>query len=352
MCLQALRSRCPLLPWLSRGLLCLALIAMAGCASRAPEQPLAAPVAPGTWQQVDGELLEACRSATAQVEVYARGSMEHWRTRIYEQTDEAFIPWFTGYWTQEWLSLKVGWYSLNSRGDADPSSRRLAAYLQEQYQQRVLAPVALEIDADDITGEAMEFYVQLLRRQVAVITARHQLPAPQLQQHLGRITAIDLGPQAGQRASLQQLIQVQPIARLPAYGPLLQQIHGVPASEGDATSGIAQVALVTSDKLQAQFAGRSVAGAVAAAVGRVAGTLLSVGVAGVRALVHDNDREALQEQTRRDLGKAFDQVWLRQLHDPEHGVMAGVYYLGRQIEGQLQAAQPAVGLDSGTGFSP
>ncbi|MBB1623465.1 hypothetical protein A9971_31630 [Pseudomonas sp. UME65] len=71
---------------------------------------------------------------------------------------------------------------------------------------------------------------------------------------------------------------------------------------------------------------------------------------GVLALVQDHDREDLQAQTRRDLGAAFDQAWSRQLHDPEHGVMAGVYYLGQQLERQLQA--PLVNEDAGDGRGP
>ncbi|KAF0864755.1 hypothetical protein PLD_28190 [Pseudomonas sp. LD120] len=319
------------------------LLVISGCAGRAPEPAPALPVSPLTWRQVDAELLHASRSATLQAEVYTQGSMAHWRTRIYQQTDENFIPWFSGYWTQEWLSLKVGWYALSSGGDDQQTSKRLAGYLQQQYQRRVLAPVALDIDADGIAGEAMEFYVQLLRQQLVLIARHHQLPAPQLDQHFDRILAIDLGPDAGQRASLAQLLRVEPIARLPAYGPLLQKIQVAPTTaEGTPAPGVSQVAQVTSDKLQAEFAGRGVAGAVAASVGRVAGALISVGVAGVRALVHSSDREALQAQTRRDLGAAFDQAWLTQLHDPEHGVMAGVYYLGRQIEGQLQQAPPLI----------
>lgn len=344
-------------PALRRSMLCSGhcllalLLVLAGCAHRAPEAEVPAPVSPAIWRQVDSELLDASRSATAQAEVYAQGSMEHWRTRVYQQTDEQFIPWFSGYWTQEWLSLKVGWYSLNSRGDAGQASGRLAAYLQEQYQERVLAPVALEIDADEITGEAMEFYVQLLRQQLAQIGQRYQLPTPRLDQHLDQVLAIDLGPAAEQRASLTQLLRVEPIARLPAYGPLLRQIRGTAAAgQGTPAPGVSQVAQVTSEKIQAQFATRGVAGAVAAAVGRVAGALISVGVAGVRALVQDHDRDGVQAQTRRDLGAAFDQAWSRQLHDPEHGVLAGVYYLGRQIESQLQV--PGVAQDPAGGRSP
>ncbi|RBJ65171.1 hypothetical protein C3L29_040295, partial [Pseudomonas sp. MWU12-2534b] len=66
--------------------------------------------------------------------------------------------------------------------------------------------------------------------------------------------------------------------------------------------------------------------------------------------VQDHDRDGVQAQTRRDLGAAFDQSWSRQLHDPEHGVLAGVYYLGRQIESQLQV--PGGAQDPAGGRSP
>ncbi|MEF9673636.1 hypothetical protein QNM99_21235 [Pseudomonas sp. PCH446] len=100
---------------------------------------MATPVSPKVWQQVDVDLIQASEQATVQADDWARSTMEYWRTRIYQQTDEKFIPWFDGYWTQEWLSIKVGWYRLNDQGEQDPSAKRLASYLQEQYRARVLA---------------------------------------------------------------------------------------------------------------------------------------------------------------------------------------------------------------------
>jgi len=60
---------------------------------------------------------------------YARGSMESWRGRVHKRTEADFIPWFTGYWTQQWLAIKVAWYVLST--GTEPAAKRLAIYLQE-----------------------------------------------------------------------------------------------------------------------------------------------------------------------------------------------------------------------------
>ena len=53
--------------------------------------------------------------------------MDYWRTRVYQLTEENFIPWFSSYWTQEWLSMKVSWYTISAKGEQDASAKRLAA---------------------------------------------------------------------------------------------------------------------------------------------------------------------------------------------------------------------------------
>ena len=117
-----------------RSLIVAVLVILAGCATPTPVPVIVVPVvvSQSTWQQVDQEIVAASQQATEQARVYARGSMEHWRTRVYQQTEEVFIPWFSSYWTQEWLSMKVSWYAINAGDEQDASAKRLAAYLLEQ----------------------------------------------------------------------------------------------------------------------------------------------------------------------------------------------------------------------------
>ena len=136
------------------------VLVLAGCATqeRAPER---VPVSENTWWQVDNDIAAASSKARHVAGSYADGELERWRGRVYDFTEEAFIPWFTGYWTQQWLAVKVAWYKLGGDG-VDPAVQRLAAYLQEQYREQVLEPVAEEVDPDVVRVEATRLYVERL----------------------------------------------------------------------------------------------------------------------------------------------------------------------------------------------
>lgn len=319
------------------------MVALTGCATKEhpPELRPQVRISENTWRRVDQDIVAASKDATGQAKIYTRGSMDHWRLRVYQRTEEDFIPWFSNYWTQEWLSMKVTWYTISAgKDEKDRSTKRLAAYLQEQYHDRVLAPVAVEIDPDAIMGQATEFYVQLMSTQLQAIARRYGVPAEQLNRRLQDIPAITLAPPPANNASLYQVIHTAPIATLPAYVALTDQIHAVAAKTGANTSDVAisTVAKRTSEKFEAQFASRGIASAAAAAAGRVAGMMISMGAAGIRAMAHESDRPEMEAQVRQNLGTAFDQAWLKLVKSPTTGVMASVLYLAGQIEGSLNKA--------------
>ena len=333
-----------------RALLVAALFLLAGCATSA-RAPVSAPkavfVSPATWQQIDREIVSASQQATEQVKLFARGSMEHWRIRVYEQTEENFIPWFSSYWTQEWLSMKVSWYTVSAGGEQDASAKRLAAYLLEQYQKKVLAPVAVEVDPDAILGQATAFYAQLMAQQMPLIAQRHGVPVAQLNGHLQKIPAIALGPPPARDASLYQVISSEPLNTLPAYAALIDKIHTDGGSKGIASTdaGMAPVAKRASQRMEAEMAPRGAASAVAAAAGKLAGGLISVGVAGIRAIIQANDRPDSEALIRNSLGSTFDKAWLKLVQNPTTGVMAGTLHMAGQVERNLGAREePSVGL--------
>jgi hypothetical protein len=333
-----------------RALVVAALFLLAGCATsaRAPvSAPQAVVVSPATWQQIDREIVSASQQATEQVKLFARGSMEHWRTRVYEQTEENFIPWFSSYWTQEWLSMKVSWYTISAGGEQDASAKRLATYLLEQYQEKVLAPVAVEIDPDAILGQATAFYAQLMAQQMPLIAQRHGVPVAQLNGRLQKIPAIALGPPPARDASLFQVISTEPLNTLPAYAALIDKIHTDGGAKGIASTdaGMAPVAKRASQRIEAEMAPRGAASAVAAAAGKLAGAMISVGVVGIRAIIQANDRPDSEALIRSSLGNTFDKAWLKLVQNPTTGVMAGTLHMAGQVERNLGASDaPSVGL--------
>ena len=321
-----------------RALIVALLVVLAGCAipQRAPEVVAPVVIPESTWLQVDQDIIAASKDATEQVKVYARGSMDHWRVRVYQQTEENFIPWFSSYWTQELLSMRVTWYTVSS-GEKDPSAKRLGLYLQEQYHNRVLNPVAVEVDPDTVMGQSIEFYIQLLGTQLQKIAQRYGVPQDQLNRRLNDIPAIALAPPPDHNASLYQMIHADPLAKLPAYVALTDRIHTAGGGTGVESSDTAvlSMAMKTNEKLEAQLATRGIASVASAATGKVAGMMISMGMAGFRAAAHESARLEMEAQLRKNLGTAFDEAWLKLVKNPTFGVMAGVNYLSGQIEESL-----------------
>ncbi len=319
-------------------------VALVGCAvsDRAPDRtpPVQIPpvqISEITWWQVDSDINAASLAATGLAKDYARGSMESWRSRIHQRTEADFIPWFTGYWTQQWLVIKMAWYKLSAGEGTDLTVERLAAYLQEQYYDRVLNPVAREIDPDLVRGQATKRYVQFLGEQLQGIPRRYGVPPDQFDRRLKDIPAIALAPPPAHGASLYQIVHAEPIAGLPAYGALIAQIRkdAGGAGAGATDSRISPVAKRASEKLAAKLATSGGASAAAIALGGVAGAMISLAAAGFGAIAHENDRPEMEAQLRENLNAAVDDMWFSLMEDRTTGVMAGVYHISGQIEGSL-----------------
>ena len=316
-----------------RVLIVAGLLALAGCASDPPVQ-----IAASTWRQVDRDIAAASRTASEQARAHALQAMQRWMDLVYRQTDDVFIPWFSSYWTQQWLSVKVSWYKLSAEGEKDPTVSRLALYLQEQYQDRVLEPVAEETSPEQIMQHATGLYVRQLDQRLQAIGPRHGVPQEQFDQRLKDIPAIALAP----GASLYQLVHADPLERLPAYKALIKRIRTSPGGLGDWSTdpGISSVAQRTSERLVDDLATRGGASAVSALVGGAAGAAISLGVAAFTAAARENERPETEAQLRKNLNAAFDEEWLELMRSPDRGVLAGVHHLSGQIEGGLVWSTP------------
>ncbi|MEG1628233.1 MULTISPECIES: hypothetical protein [Pseudomonas] len=327
------------------------LLALSGCASRQkPVEPPPVQLSPATWEQIDREIIEASLASTSSVNDYARRSMRVWKDRVQQFTESEFIPWFTGYWTQQWLTMKVAWYKMNSGDGKDPPEKRLALYLQEQYHRQVLDQVAKEIDPEGIRDRAMELYIQLLGQQLQQIAQRYRAPAQQFNLRLTRIQAINLGPPAARNASLYQLLFSKPLTEQPAYAALVGHMHStVRAGTQRSDVGLSSVAQQASEKLGATLAPRGIASAVATAVGRVAGSLISVAAAGYGVITHNQEQPAMIEQLRVILNVALNEEWRELMDNRKTGAMAGVYYLSGEIEeGLLGTRRMGIEPESGS----
>jgi len=342
------------------------LVAAAGCTTREPPPPPPPPVVvpEETWRQVDRDILAASRDAARQAEHFARELMERWMDLVYRRTETDFIPWFSSYWTRQWLTLKVARYRMDDEAEKEQAVERLALYLQEEYQARVLAPVAQEIDPDRITRQATNLYVWVLGEQLRKIPQRYGVPQDQFERRLRETPAIALALPGGQSASLYQIVHTEPPGQLPAYAALIERVRqaSAGASAGPSGGNISPLARRTSERLMTELATSSAASALSAMVGRAAGMLISLGAAGVNSLMHESERPELEAQLRKTVNDAFDEKWLELMRSPDSGVLAGVRHIEGRIEesragsatlpAQSEPALPDVALPGGPALPP
>lgn len=328
-----------------------AMAALAGCATpsappppRMPDEPPPVHIPESTWWQVDTGIGAVSLEAMAVARSYASGPMENWRRRALQRTEADFIPWYTGFWTQEWLSVKVAWYKMNAEEGSAQPEKRLTIYLQEQYQDRVLIPVAKEIDPNQVREQATKLYVQHLREELPGVARRYHIPAKQFDERLKGIPAIVLAAPAGRGASLYQLIHADPVTRLPAYTAMIAQVRkdAIDAQAEALGTGISPVAQQATDKLASKLAVSGGASVAAAVFGGIAGVAISLGSAGFGAATYNRELPKMETMLKKNLNAAVDEMWYRLMNHPVTGVMAGADHISAQIKGRVPTslAQP------------
>jgi hypothetical protein len=250
---------------------------------------------------------------------------------------------FTSYGTQQWLAIKVAWYRLGSEATTDPAAGRLAAYLQEQYQERVLDPVVREVDPAVVRETATRIYQRTLGAALTGIRQRHAVPADQFDRRLQRIPAISLAPPPAHDASLHQFIHADPLAALPAYGALLGRIRAAAAGSGGGAddSRLSPAARRASEQALARLTASGAASAAAAIIGGVPGAVISLGAFGVGLAAHEKQRPEIETQLRANLDAALAETWHSLIENRASSVMAAVHYLATRIDDAPHASTVA-----------
>ena len=173
---------------------CAGVVAVLGGCSFAPSQVEAPPARlPDSTRDVaaiDEQIYNASVYARHEAGACARVAMDEWLWRVRQRTEEVFIPWYTGYWTQQWIAIKVTWYQLNEdEGEPDPEER-LSSYLQEQFYTQVLEPVSSFVDPHVVMEHATTSYLRELKDALDPLPARYQIPVAAFNRHLEAIPAI------------------------------------------------------------------------------------------------------------------------------------------------------------------
>ncbi len=317
----------------------LVVIALLTACSHTPS-PIVAPatplnrVSPGTWRAIDEQILNTSVSARYESEAYARVAMDDWRLRARQRTQDVFIPWYSSYWTQQWIATRVAWYKLQySEGELAPEER-LVRYLQQQFREQVLEPVSGFVDPRAVMDDSTAAYLRELKDSIEPLPFEYQIPLAAFDQHLETIPAIVVLTVPQQDASLYEVLQAIDLSAVPAYKALLQQLAASNGSIGLTASadGLDRVAGRAVAELIEPMALRGGATAASFLVGGFWGALISAGATAWSMTEYELDKPVMVAQLRDNLEAMLDILWQELVEDSRGGVTAVVQHLGTQIE--------------------
>jgi hypothetical protein len=290
-----------------------------------------------TWQSIDEQLLNTSISARKKARAYAREAMENWLWRVRQRTEDVFIPWYSSYWTQQWMASRVAWYTMHySEGELTPKER-LTYYLQQQFYEQVLEPISIYIEPGEIMEETTAQYLRAVKNCVEQFPHQFQIPRSDLNQHLKFIPAIVMPTYPSQDASLYDILQLTDLSALPAYKSLLAQIE---ATNGITQPGASKAHLnSTADKavtkLVEQLEVRGVSSIASLIVGGHWGLFITVGTATWTAAEHEDNKTAMEAQLRDILNSMLEDMWHALFKDTRGGVTSAVHHMSRNIEYSL-----------------
>jgi hypothetical protein len=313
------------------------LLMLAGCAARSPipvsvEPP--PPISAETWREIKEEIWTASTLAQSDAESYARQAMNEWMQRVRENTEKAFVPWYSGYWTQQWIGIKAGWYEMNKEADEGPVEDYLVSYLQEKFYQLVLEPASMGTDPQTITEHAAARFIRLLSEQLQCIPEMHGVAPESLRKRLGKIRLILLPGPPPEIAFLSQVFEHHDLTGVPAYEALITHSNSIgdQQNSGPRKDRLQVVAEDSVTRLAAQLPVRAGGSAVAVVLGEVVGLFVSAGVTVWSAISHSEDQPEIESQLRQALDVGLNDMWQMLMEDPQLGVLSPVNHMYREIE--------------------
>ena len=260
--------------------------------------------------------------------------MHQWMQRVRENTEKQFVPWYSGYWAQQWIGLKAGWYEMSKDADEGPVEDYLASYLQEKFYELVLEPASMETDPQTITEQAAARFILLLSEQLNCLPEMHGVAPASLHKKLAEIRLILLPGPPPESAFLSQVFEHHDLTGVPAYEALITHSKSIgdQQSTGPREDRLQVVAEDSVTRLVAQLPVRAGGSAVAMVVGEVVGLFVSAGVAAWSAISHNQDKPEIESQLRQALDIGLNDMWQILMENPQLGVLSPVNHMNQAIE--------------------
>lgn len=281
------------------------------------------------WHQVDKDIRSALESAHADAEEYASKKLEKWTDELMVRVDEDFLPWYFGYWQQQWMGLQGLWYwSWDKLWNEKPTMvENITENIQREFAARVLRPEIAQMQIERLARETVETYIQGLQTRVTQIPARYNIPQGEWERYLEGIshTTQDVEANRSTPINLKLIAGAGMFSSVKVVGLLSSSLKPLIAKIGT------KISAKSATKVASKVAVKSGAKVAAGAGGKMLGPIVGIGILIWDVWDHYSTKAEQQPIMRRNLNDFLVEMRTDLLKNPEAGILAVI----DSIEGQM-----------------
>lgn len=299
---------------------------------------------PVDWRGVDAEIQQVFSEARDKARATARARLDAWHAELMGRVESDFLPWYFGFWNQEWRDLKAAGYLAADWAGFTDAEQAMMADFRDAFATRVMPPAETQLRMEAIARESLTVYLDHAREHLPEIPTEYGVPRDDWQQHLAHI-GLQLRQADSQDqqvpTSLKGLVTVGAVgttavllrggsamSRLGAVTGRLLPRAGVSAGETALVAGGVRTQV-------ARVGGRQAAKTGSRVGGRVLGLAALVGFLAWDAYDYAQTEAELRPKLRERLGAYLKGVSDRMLEDPDSGVLAPVREVEVRVREQL-----------------
>jgi hypothetical protein len=299
---------------------------------------------PVDWSGVDGAIRRVFGEARDRAEATARARLDAWHAELMGRVAGDFLPWYFGFWNQEWRDLKAAGYLAADWAGLGDAEAAMMADFRDAFATRVMPPAETQLRMEAIARASLTAYLSHAREHLPEIPAEYGVPRDDWQQHLAHI-----GLQLQQASTQDEQVPttLKGLVTFGAAGTTTALLRGgsalrrVGATAGRwtprAAAGAGEAALITGG-LRTQVArtgGRQAAKTSTRVGGRVLGLAALAAFLAWDAYDYARTEADLRPRLRRRLNAYLEAMRERMLNDTGRGVLAPVREVEARVHDQL-----------------
>jgi len=274
------------------------------------------------WSQIDEDVKISLQDSHNATQKFVSDKLDTWVSSCMQKVDPGFLDWYFGYFNQQLIGLNGFWNQAKHLIDpSQPTAKEKAIQdFQEEFANRVLVPPTSQLVMEQLTEDAVNFYVSNLQENLGKIQTRYNIPRQDWDRHLNDLGTITYNVEGNREVPISfKEIAGGSAKAIVVTGKLVSAVKSGLASkvsigvtEGATAIGAEGIVTVTGKSVAAEFGGKFL------------GPIIQIGIVGWDLWDHYETTKVERPVLKQNINDYFNTLEETLSNDPDTGIMTPV----------------------------